>query len=121
MAYLDWGVPQERSNQRNQWVFKYRLLSLITEYGTGTILENEKYKVLREFTSIYGIGPVTAQTLYACGCRTLGDVKEFYEDPENSAEPSPNDDNNEYEDEDRRVPERWIEISLALKDDLNIK
>lgn len=80
---------------------------------------------MREFTSIYGIGPVTAQTLYARGCRTLEDAKGFYEDPDNAAEPSSDDDDddddNEYEDRNKRVPERWIEISLALKDDLSIK
>ena len=93
----------------------------MTKYGTETVLENEKYQVLREFASIYGIGPVTAQTLYAYGCRTLEDVRKFYEDPQETPESSPNDDDNEYEDENRHVPEGWIEISLALKDDLSIK
>lgn len=75
---------------------------------------------MREFTSIYGIGPMTAQTLRAHGCRTLDDVKKFYEDPENTIRQD-SDNENEYEDENDRVPESWIEVSLALKDDLSIK
>lgn len=65
---------------------------------------------------------MTAQTLYARGYRTLKDVRKFYEDPNNIIpEPSSDDDDNEYEDKNKRVPERWIEISLALKDDLSVK
>lgn len=100
---------------------KYRPLQLVIKYGTETLLEDEKYKVLKEFASVYGIGPVTAQMLYARGCRTLGDAKKFYENPNNAAEPNSEDEENEYEDVNKRVPERWIEISLALKYDLSIK
>ena len=88
--------------------------------GVETLLEDEKYKVLREFTSIYGIGATTAQMLYARKCRTLEDVKQFYGNPNNTIQESFNDDS-DYEDESKSVPERWIEISLALKDDLSIK
>jgi len=96
----------------------------LIEHATETILEDEKYKVLREFTSIYGIGPVTANTLYARKrCRTLDDVKRFYENPENTVHQSSNDDddNDEYEDKNKRVPESWIQVSLALKDELSTK
>jgi hypothetical protein len=90
------------------------------EHVTEIILEDEKYQVLREFASIYGIGPMTAQTLRAQKCRTLDDVKKFYENPENTIQQS-SEDENEYEDENKRAPERWIEVSLALKEDLSIK
>jgi hypothetical protein len=99
------------------------------EHVTETILEDEKYKVLREFTSIYGIGPITAHMLFAHKCRTLEDVKRFYENSDNTSQPAAEDDDdddddeneNEYEDKNRHVPEKWIEVSLALKDDLSIK
>jgi len=97
---------------------------VVIEHATETLLEDEKYKVLREFTSIYGIGPMTAQTLYAHKCRTLDDVKRFYENPENTVHQSfddDDDDENEYEDENKRVPESWIQVSLKLKDDLSTK
>jgi len=64
---------------------------------------------------------VTAQTLYARKCETLDDVKAFYGDPENTIQQGPSDEATEYEDENRRVPDRWIDVSLALKDDLSIK
>lgn len=78
---------------------------------------------MREFTSVYGIGPVTAYTLYRNGCRTLDDVKRFFEDPKNAIQQdlSHEDSENEYEDRNERVPERWIEVSLALKDELSVK
>ena len=94
---------------------------VVIERATETLLEDEKYKVLREFTSIYGIGPMTAQTLYARKCRTLDDVKRFYENPENVTVHQSSDDENEYEDENKRVPESWIQVSLRLKDDLSTK
>ena len=93
---------------------------VVIERATEILLEDEKYKVLREFTSIYGIGPMTAQTLYARKCRTLDDVKRFYENPENTVHQS-SDDENEYEDENKRVLESWIQVSLRLKDDLSTK
>ena len=93
---------------------------VVIERATETLLEDEKYKVLREFTSIYGIGPMTAQTLYARKCRTLDDVKRFYENPENTVHQS-SDDENEYEDENKRVPESWIQVSLTLKDVLSTR
>ena len=64
---------------------------------------------------------MTAQTLYAHKCRMLDDVKRFYENPENTIQQSSDDDENEYEDENKRVPESWIQVSLKLKDDLSIK
>jgi predicted flap endonuclease-1-like 5' DNA nuclease len=94
---------------------------LVIKRSAETILEDEKYKVLREFTSIYGIGPVTAQTLYTRGCRSLENVRKFYEDPDNTPEPDSDDPDDEYEDQNKHVPERWIHVSLALKDDLSIK
>jgi len=94
---------------------------MTVESSTETLLEDEKYNVLREFTSIYGIGPMTAQTLYAHKCRTLEDVKEFYDNPENAIHQNSEDEENEYEDQNKRVPEKWIEVSLALKDALSIK
>ena len=103
--------------------FKSRLFPLVTECGAETVLEDEKYKILNEFTSIYGIGPMTAQVLYARKCRTLEDVKKFYKDPNNIPQDISDDeeDDDEYEVKNERVPERWIEVSLALKDDLSIK
>lgn len=97
---------------------------MVVEQVTETLLEEEKYKVLREFTSIYGIGPVTAQTLYAHKCRTLDDVKRYYGNPENTVQRDSYDDDEdeyEYEDENMTIPESWIEISLALKDVLSVK
>lgn len=95
---------------------------MITKDTTETLLEDKKHRILREFASIYGIGPVTAQMLYARGCRTLGDVKKLYEDPENVPQhQSSEDEDDEYEDENKRVPESWIGVSLSLKDDLSIK
>jgi len=91
------------------------------KHNTETILEDENYKALREFTSVYGIGPVTARTLLVGGCRTLDDVKKFYENPERTIQEVPDDDKNEFEDETRGVPESWIEVSLALRDDLSVK
>ena len=88
---------------------------------TETLLKDEKHKVLREFTSVYGIGPMTAHTLYARKCRTLDDVKKFYNNPEHTIQQDSNHDENEYEDENKRVPERWIDVSLALKEDLAVK
>ncbi|KAF9777864.1 hypothetical protein BJ322DRAFT_514143 [Thelephora terrestris] len=103
-------------------------LKVIREYlksgqisETKSILEGEKYRVLMEFSSIYGIGPMTAQVLYARRCRTLEDVKRFYKDPDNAALEIEEDDDDEDEEKNVRVPERWIEVSLALKDDLSIK
>lgn len=68
---------------------------------------------------------MTAQVLYARRCRTLEDVKKFYDDPDNSTDDYDDDDHdddgNDYENENKTVPESWIEISLALKDDLSIK
>jgi hypothetical protein len=96
-------------------------LPLVAECGAESILEGEKYRVLMEFASIYGIGPMTAQVLYARRCRTLEDVKRFYKDPDNAALEIEEDDNDEDEEKNVRVPERWIEVSLALKDDLSIK
>lgn len=98
-----------------------RLCLVANGHVTGTILQDEKYKVLREFTSIYGIGPVTAHMLYTRKCRTLNDVKKFYDNPENTIQQDSDEEENEYEDGNKRAPERWIEVSLALKDDLSIK
>lgn len=95
---------------------------MVTEDVTETLLEDEKYKVLREFTSIYGIGSMIAQTLYARKCRTLNDVKRFYKNPENTIQQiSHDEEESDYEDENKRVPESWIEVSLALKDVLSVK
>ena len=118
---IDWGVLQVWSNHKNQWVPQFSTRRGGIEYATDTLLEDEKYKVLRKFTSTYGIGPMTAQTLYAHKCRTLDDLKKFYENPENAIQQSSDDDENEYEDENKRVPESWIQVSLKLKDDLSIK
>ena len=100
-------------------------MHVVTEHVTETLLEDEKYKILKEFTSIYGIGPMTAQKLYAHKCRTLDDVKRFYESPENTIQQSSDDDDdddeNGYEDENKRVPESWIQVALTLKEDLSIK
>ena len=98
---------------------------MLIEHVAETLLEDEEYKVLREFTTIYGIGPVTAQMLYIHECRTLDDVKRYYGNPENAVQQNSHDgpEENEYgyEDESKSVPESWIEISLALKDVLGIK
>jgi len=64
---------------------------------------------------------MTAKMLYAGRCRTLDDVKKFYQNAENTTRQGSYDDGNEYEDENRRVPESWIEVSLALKDNLSTK
>jgi len=64
---------------------------------------------------------VTARALFVGACRTLDDVKKFYEDPEKTIQQVVDDDKNEFEDKTRRVPESWIEVSLALKDDLSVK
>lgn len=64
---------------------------------------------------------MTARALLADGCQTLDDVKKFYENPENTIQQAPDDDKDEFEDENRRVPESWIEVSLALKGDLSVK
>ena len=86
-----------------------------------TLLEDKKYQALREFTRIYGIGPTTAQTLYARKCRNLKDVKKFFDNPDNTTEYTRDEEDNDYEDKNKDVPERWIVISLNLKDDLSIK
>ena len=86
-----------------------------------TLLKEEKYNVLREFASIYGIGPETAQMFYNNKCRTLGDVKNFCENPENAPK---------QEDSHGSVwfcrihhprLQSWIGVSLSLKDDLSIR
>jgi len=110
-----------RPNQRNKWAHKFLPFPAVIECVVETILEDKKYKVLGEFTSIYGIGAMTAQMLYARKCRTLEDVKQFYSDPSNANQEISDDDDSDYEDENESVPERWIQISLALKDDLSIK
>ena len=100
---------------------RHRFLPAVNKHDTETILKDESNKVLREFTSIYGIGPVTARMLLHGGCRTFDDVKKFYENPENIIQQRSYDDRNEYENDNKFVPETWIEVSLALKDDLSIK
>lgn len=95
---------------------------MTTKHVTETLLEDEKHRILREFASIYGIGPMTAQMLYVHGCRTLEDAKKFYEDPENASQQQcSEDEDDEYEDKNKRVPESWIGVSLSLKDDLSVK
>ena len=95
--------------------------------ATEDRLKEEKYNVLREFASIYGIGPETAQKLYNHKCRTLDDVRNFYGDPENalqqedSEDGDSEDEDDEYEDKTKRVHESWIGVSLSLKDDLSIR
>lgn len=64
---------------------------------------------------------MTARVLLVGGCRTLDDVKKFYENPENTIQQVSDEEEGEFEDKTRRVPESWIEVSLALKDDLSVK
>ena len=66
---------------------------------------------------------MTARALLVGGCQTLDDVKKFYENPENTIQQvsDEEEEDDEFEDKTRRVPESWIEVSLALKDDLSVK
>jgi hypothetical protein len=88
---------------------------LTTRYYVETILADKKYHILDEFASIYGIGPSTAQALYAKGARTVEDLVKYYKVPADLKDTTQ---------QSRAEPvtsENWIEVSLALKDDLNIK
>jgi DNA polymerase mu len=65
------------------------------------------YKTRLLFTSIYGIGPDTAQTLYQMGMRSLKDLEVHY--------------TNELKTTENRANVEGMLHSLALHDDFNVK
>jgi len=80
-----------------------------------TILADNKYHVLNEFASIYGVGPAKANILYSEGLRTLEDLKRYYK-------VSPDLKATTRQKQDKYVTaENWLEVSVELKDDLSIK
>jgi Fingers domain of DNA polymerase lambda len=80
-----------------------------------TILEDNKYHILNDFASIYGVGPVTAKILYSEGLRTLEDLKSYYKVPADLKATTHQKRNETF------LAESWIDVSLALKEDLSIK
>src|SRR6266850_3071552 len=46
---------------------------------TEEMKNSERFTSLSLFTSVYGIGPVTARKLYDRGLRTLRDLEAYYE------------------------------------------
>jgi DNA polymerase mu len=41
--------------------------------------QSERFKALSLFTTVYGIGPTTARTLFGRGLRSLRDLEAYYE------------------------------------------
>lgn len=100
----------------------------------GEIAQSERYRSLSSFTTVYGIGPVTARRLYDNGLRTLDDLKMYYNvDDEDSIEDIAAADLNEIEAR-SAASSKWrhgkreredespaIKIGLAIQSDLSIK
>ncbi|THH11824.1 hypothetical protein EW146_g7907 [Bondarzewia mesenterica] len=100
-----------------------------------TTLNSPRFHALTAFSSIYGIGPVTARSLYALNLRTIEDLEKYYEvdipsskhitdvhDAEHAGNSihqgtvmSTEDDNKDL------MNESWIKIALGLRHDLSIK
>ena len=49
------------------------------ERVTEKMRESERFKTLSLFTTVYGIGPTTARTLYDRGLRSFRDLEAYYE------------------------------------------
>ena len=69
--------------------------------------QSERFISLSLFASVYGIGPVTARTLYGRGLRSLRDLEAYYE-VDSGLTPV----------EDSESPDMDIRIALGLRDDL---
>jgi Fingers domain of DNA polymerase lambda len=57
-------------------ISQYLSCGMIEE--TQTLANNPYYKTLSLFTTLYGIGPHTAQELYAMGMRSMEDLEVYY-------------------------------------------
>jgi Fingers domain of DNA polymerase lambda len=51
----------------------------VCDEKTEETRQSERFMSLSLFSSIYGIGPVTARKLYDLGLRTMHDVEAYYE------------------------------------------
>lgn len=69
--------------------------------------QSERFISLSLFASVYGIGPVTARTLYGRGLRSLRDLEAYYEVDSGLAPV-----------EDSESIDMDIRIALGLRDDL---
>jgi len=76
---------------------------------TEQVRQSERFISLSLFSSVYGIGPVTARELYDRGLRSLRDLGAYYEVDAGSV-PVENGDSANMN----------IRIALALLDDLNL-
>jgi hypothetical protein len=85
---------------------------------SGRIEASERYKTLSLFTTIYGIGPITAQKLYHEGMRTLEQLEErYWYDPARgtAAYQLEADDEDEEEDQPQGKINLNMTISIALQ------
>ncbi|TFY83154.1 hypothetical protein EWM64_g845 [Hericium alpestre] len=101
-----------------------KLISMIEEYlDTGHISEvdstlaSPRFHSLTAFSSIYGIGPKTAQYLYGLGLTTIEQLETYY-----GVKPSEQGVMLDSEKDARDVmEENWIKVALGLRHDLAIK
>lgn len=104
-----------------------KLLSMIEEYvEDGQIIESAtnrdspRFQALSAFTTIYGIGPHTARKLHAEGMRTIHDLEYRFGETETSAGSELIGRDGHTEDE-KKIVERSIQVSLTLRDDFKEK
>jgi hypothetical protein len=69
--------------------------------------QSERFKALSLFTTVYGIGPATARTLYDRGLRSMRDLEAYYE-VDTGITPVENSES----------PDMNIRIALGLRDEL---
>ncbi|OCH93467.1 Nucleotidyltransferase [Obba rivulosa] len=100
-------------------------------YEAQTTLSSTRYQTLSLFSSIYGIGPNTAQRLYALGLRTLEDLEIYYgvdsvKDMEASgqiievepAHPRGRGPGGHAHESEVGLGDNWVRIALGLREDL---
>jgi DNA polymerase IV len=86
-------------------ISQYLSCGMIEE--TRTLANNSYYQTLSLFTSLYGVGPHTAQELYAMGMRSMEDLEAYYTKELKTTKNTAN--------------IEGMLHSLALRDDFNVK
>ncbi|OBZ65065.1 DNA-directed DNA/RNA polymerase mu [Grifola frondosa] len=114
-----------------------KITGLVEEFIDGghineaeTIRSSVRFQALSLFSSIYGIGPTTAQRLYDLGLRSLDELEVYY-GVDSKTQTSIDSGIVEVEKESKRrhakdegdegLGDTWIKIALGLREDLAIK
>lgn len=129
------GVPRHGTHRGCSYVSLSPRFNL-TRYShglAGEIAASERYISLTAFTTVYGIGPVTARRLYDLGLRTIADLKLYYS-VESEADLDDAEDVDAAETRSSTSASRWrngareredqsaaIKVGLALHEDLMVK